>query len=63
VYEGIALLEMSGALRPLSTNRRNRIWEATGLLDRVAPVEEGSFPASEAPACGRHRRFAVVMRF
>ncbi|HEY4130533.1 MAG TPA: Fic family protein [Gemmatimonadaceae bacterium] len=44
VYEGMAQLEDAGVLRPLSTGRRNRIWEVDGVLDLVARLEEGRMP-------------------
>jgi Fic family protein len=45
VYEGIAQLEAVGVLRPMSSGRRNRIWEVDGVLDLVAQLEEGRLPA------------------
>ena len=45
VYEAIAQLEAAGVLIPLSQSRRNRSWEAAGLLDLVAGLEAGRMPA------------------
>ena len=44
VYEAIAQLEAAGVLVPLSQSRRNRSWEAAGLLDLVAGLEAGRMP-------------------
>jgi hypothetical protein len=41
VYEAIAVLESAGVLVPLSTGKRNRWWEAAGLLDLIARLEAG----------------------
>jgi Fic family protein len=45
IYEGIAQLTDAGILEPLSQNRRNRSWEASGLLPIIAQLEEGTLPA------------------
>jgi Fic family protein len=45
IYEAIAQLEAAGVLVPLSQSRRNRSWEAVGLLDLVAGLEAGQMPA------------------
>lgn len=45
VYEAMALLERIGVLLPLSTSSRNRVWEASGLLDLIAGLEAGVQPA------------------
>jgi Fic family protein len=42
VYEGIEQLVGAGVLLPLSEGRRNRWWEAAGLLDLIAQLEDGS---------------------
>ena len=47
VNGGIRQLVNAGVLRPLSTNRRNRAWEATGLLDLLAHLESGEYPEEE----------------
>lgn len=44
VYEAVAQLEAAGVLLPLSQARRNRSWEAAGLLDLVAGLEAGRMP-------------------
>jgi len=45
VYDAIAQLEAVGVLLPLSQSRRNRSWEAAGLLDLVARLEAGRMPS------------------
>lgn len=44
VNGGINQLVNAGILRPLSENKRNRAWEATGLLDLLARLESGEYP-------------------
>ena len=44
VYEGIDQLVQAGVLLPLSEGRRNRWWEAAGLLDLVTRLELGQLP-------------------
>lgn len=41
VYQAIAELEGAGVLVPLSASKRNRVWEAVGLLDLLAGLEAG----------------------
>lgn len=41
VYEGIRHLEAAGILVPLSDGKRNRVWEAAGLLDLLSGLEAG----------------------
>lgn len=41
VNMGIDQLEVAGVLTPLSESRRNRSWEAVGLLDLLAALEQG----------------------
>ena len=41
VNNGIAELEAAGDHAPLGTSRRNRAWEAEGLLDLIAGLEAG----------------------
>lgn len=41
VANGIAGLEAAGALVPLTKSRRNRAWEASGLLDLIVGIESG----------------------
>ncbi|HET9985753.1 MAG TPA: Fic family protein [Longimicrobiales bacterium] len=44
-YQALETLERAGVLVPLSENRRNRSWEAAGLLDLLAGLESGERPA------------------
>jgi Fic family protein len=44
VYEAIEQLVAAGVLLPLTQGKRNRWWEATGLLDLVARLEAGELP-------------------
>jgi Fic family protein len=44
VYEAIEQLVAAGVLLPLSEGRRNRWWEAAGLLDLIAQLEAGQLP-------------------
>jgi Fic family protein len=44
IYDAINQLEAAGVLEPLSANRRNRSWEAVGLLPLIAQLEEGTLP-------------------
>jgi len=44
VYRAISQLEEAGVLQPLSKARRNRSWEASGLLDLLARLEAGERP-------------------
>ncbi len=41
IYEALEQLEAAGVLVPLSASRRNRSWEAVGLLDLLAGLESG----------------------
>jgi Fic family protein len=41
VYQAIAQLEEAGVLQPVSASRRNRVWEARGLLDLIERMETG----------------------
>lgn len=45
VYQALTQLEKSGILRPLSDSRRNRSWEAVGLLDLLAGLEAAESPS------------------
>lgn len=42
IYQALGQLEAAGVLVPLSRSRRNRSWEAVGLLDLLAGLESGS---------------------
>ena len=41
VYQAIDQLQAAGVLVSLSESRRNRAWEAAGLLDIIAALEAG----------------------
>jgi hypothetical protein len=45
VYEGIEQLIAAGVLLPLSEGRRNRWWEASGLLDLIEQLGNGQLPS------------------
>ncbi|HEX7048927.1 MAG TPA: Fic family protein [Longimicrobiales bacterium] len=45
VYQALRQLESAGILMPLSRSRRNRSWEAVGLLDLLAGLEAGRLPS------------------
>ncbi|HET6361100.1 MAG TPA: hypothetical protein VFH11_03485 [Gemmatimonadota bacterium] len=44
IYQALDQLQLAGVLAPLSKRSRNRAWEAVGLLDLIAGLEEGEFP-------------------
>jgi Fic family protein len=44
VNQAMAVLSAAGVLVPLSESRRNRAWEADGLLDLLARLEAGATP-------------------
>lgn len=44
IYEGVEQLVSASVLLPLSPGRRNRWWEAAGLLELVARLEAGQLP-------------------
>jgi hypothetical protein len=44
VNTAVDMLARAGVLHPLSAARRNRSWEADGLLDLVARLEAGELP-------------------
>jgi Fic family protein len=44
VHVAIADLEAAGVLLPLSASRRNRAWEAAGLLELLGSLEAGELP-------------------
>jgi Fic family protein len=57
-YQAIEELHAAGVLTPLSESRRNRVWEANGLLDLLAGFESGrTYPPRQTlwirPPCGR----------
>lgn len=45
VYQGIEQLVEAGVLEALSSSRRNRAWEAAGLLQLIERLEAGRLPA------------------
>jgi Fic family protein len=45
VHAALDQLAEAGVLLPLSGGRRNRSWEAEGLLDLIADLEDGRLPA------------------
>ncbi len=45
IYDGIEQLVAAKVLVPLSESKRNRSWEATGLLDLIERLEAGQLPA------------------
>jgi Fic family protein len=44
IHQAISELEEAGVLEPLSGSRRNRSWEAAGLLELLAALERGDLP-------------------
>ena len=45
IYEAIEQLQAAGVLVPLSASRRNRSWEAAGLLDLLELLDAGRLPS------------------
>jgi hypothetical protein len=45
IHRAIDQLVGAGVLDPLSTSKRNRAWEASGLLDLLEGLEAGRLPA------------------
>jgi hypothetical protein len=41
VYQALTELEAAGVIEPLAASKRNRSWEAAGLLDLIASLEAG----------------------
>jgi hypothetical protein len=41
VQVAVIQLEVAGVLHPVSSSKRNRAWEADGLLDLVGDLEAG----------------------
>lgn len=52
VNDAMGALVKAGVLRPLSESRRNRSWEAVGLLDLVAELDAGAEPSAAASPSG-----------
>ena len=46
IHQAIRQLAESGVLEPLTTSKRNRSWEAVGLLDLLEGLEAGRAPAA-----------------
>lgn len=46
VYDGLDQLERAGVLKPLTQSRRNRAWEAVGLLALLEGFEAGRLPGA-----------------
>lgn len=44
VHAAVAQLGDAGVLIPISTSKRNRLWETSGLLDLVAGLDAGRLP-------------------
>ena len=44
IYNAIDQLNEAKILKPLSASKRNRAWEAEGLLDLIEQLESGQFP-------------------
>lgn len=44
IYDALEQLQAAGVLVPLSASRRNRCWEAVGLLDLLERLEAGQLP-------------------
>ncbi len=47
VYQALEQLETAGVLIPMTASRRNRVWEARGLLELVAQMDAGDASAAE----------------
>ena len=47
VYQALEQLETAGVLVPVTASRRNRVWEASGLLDLIERMETSAEPATE----------------
>lgn len=50
VFEGIEILVEAGILLPITTGRRNRWWEAAGLMEIIKRLEAGLPPDTAPPA-------------
>jgi Fic family protein len=44
IYEALEQLQAAGVVVPLSASRRNRSWQAAGLLDLLEQLEGGTLP-------------------
>jgi Fic family protein len=54
VYEALKALEGAQILIPMSTGKRNQLWEASGLLALLEGLESGTLPA--VPTADPHGR-------
>jgi hypothetical protein len=45
IHHAMSELEQAGVLQPLSESRKNRSWEAAGLLELHAALERGELPS------------------
>lgn len=52
VYEAIDQLIEAGVLIPLTASKRNRWWEASGLLELISGLEDGDLPSVRGSATG-----------
>jgi hypothetical protein len=48
IHQALGQLTECGVLKPLSTARRNRAWEAAGLLDLLEDLEAGRPPRADS---------------
>jgi hypothetical protein len=46
IHQAVKQLEGCGVLTPLSESRRNRSWEADGLLELLEGLERGRLPTN-----------------
>jgi Fic family protein len=56
VYQALDQLEQAGVLLPVSESRRNRIWEAEGLLALLEGLEAGAQPPAPMQVTDRPPR-------
>jgi Fic family protein len=48
IHQAIGELERAAVLHPLSSSKRNRAWEAVGLMDLLSSLEAGELPYATA---------------
>jgi hypothetical protein len=56
VYQALDQLEQAGVLLPVSESRRNRVWEAEGLLALLEGLEAGAQPPAPMQVTDRPPR-------
>jgi len=56
VQAAVAQLEAAGVVHPVSSSKRNRAWEADGLIDLVTGLEAGDDPRRSDPTRGQDDR-------